>query len=127
MSSSLNLDPSTLLFGISLLAVVMATVSISAARAAPKEQFGLSEWGIAMAAGAGGILLSFVQGSASSPLLIVARNALIMAAGAYCLLAHANLFGVAMSHRLIAAIAAFGLSGVVIAFFIDDATRRVPS
>jgi hypothetical protein len=64
MSFSLNLDPSTLLFGISLLAVVMATVSFSAARAAPKEQFGLSQWGIAMAAGAGGILLSFIQGSA---------------------------------------------------------------
>jgi diguanylate cyclase (GGDEF)-like protein len=125
MSSSLNLDPSTLLFGISLLAVVMATVSISAARAAPKEQFGLSEWGIAMAAGAGSTLLSFTQGSAPSPLLIVATNALIMAAGAYCLLAHANLFGVAVSHRLIVAIAAFGLSGVVMAFFINDATRRL--
>ena len=81
MSSSLNLDPSTLLFGIALLAVVMAAVSISAARAAPREQFGLSEWGIAMAAGAGSILLSFVQGSAPSPLLIVAKNALVMAPG----------------------------------------------
>ena len=74
MASSLNLDPSTLLFGISLLAVVMAIVSISAARAAPKEQFGLSEWGIAMAAGAGSTLLFFIQGSAVSPLLIVASN-----------------------------------------------------
>jgi len=85
MSSSLNLDPTTLLFDIAVLAVVMAVVSFSAARASPREQFGLSEWGIATAAGAGGFFLYFIQQGAPTPLFIVTTNALIMAGGAYVL------------------------------------------
>jgi hypothetical protein len=74
MSSSLNLDPSTLLFSISVLAMVMATVSFSAAGASPREQFGLSEWGIAMAAGAAGIAPYFIQQGPTSAVFIVARR-----------------------------------------------------
>lgn len=122
--SRLSLDPSTLLILISVLAFLMAAVSLSFDDVWTTDHFGLSEWGNSMAAVGASCLLFFLRGHVPWFLSFMVANALVLLVAPYAILAHARLFDVKVPRRLIGALLVFGLSGVFSVVFFD-ASRQV--
>jgi len=107
----LVLDPTTLLFTISILGFATAAFAFSSARAIGAGQSGLAEWGKAMSAVGAAFLLYFLRGHVPVFLTYVVASCIVMAVPAYGLLAHTRFFAVHPPRRAIAAIAAFGTAG----------------
>ena len=107
------MDPTTLLFTISLLGFASAAFALSSARAIGAGQVGLVEWGQAMAAVGGAFLLFFLRGHAPAWLTYVAANSIVLTVPAFGWLAYARFFDVDPHRRTIAALLAFGIVGPV--------------
>lgn len=122
--SSLTLDTSTLLIIISVLAFLMAAVSLSFDDVWTTDHFGLSEWGNAMAAAGASCLLFYLRGHVPWFLSFLLGNVLVLLVSPYAVLAHARLFGTVAPRRLLFGLLVFGLSGPVAVFFFD-ASRHV--
>jgi diguanylate cyclase (GGDEF)-like protein len=118
-SASFRLDPATLLFSIAVLGFLLAAVSFSSASATPSQRGALNEWGKAMLAAGCSFALYFLRGHAPLFWTLVVANTLVVAFGAFCLRAHARLFDEPVPQRRIAAMAAFGLSGLFANYFFD--------
>lgn len=89
--SAPGLHPGTLLFSIGALALLLAVISFSAARALPDLRLGLRDWGRAMLAAAGGFLLQYLRGHAPWELTFLLANLLVMMVPVFALRAHAGL------------------------------------
>jgi len=102
-----------------MLALFMAAVSFILSSGSAGDGYGLKEWGKAMSCLVGAFLLFFFRGHGPWFLTFLVANTLVMAAMPYGLLAHARLFEVAVSQRTITIVTAFGMSGVLAAYFFD--------
>lgn len=107
----LALDPTTLLFTISLLGFATAAFAFSSSRAIGAAQSGLAEWGLSMSAVGASFLLYFLRGHAPTFLTYVVASAAVLAVPAFALLAHTRFFAVKPPRRRIAAMCLFGLAG----------------
>jgi diguanylate cyclase (GGDEF)-like protein len=108
----LALDPTTLLFAISVLGFATAAFAFSASRAVGAGQAGLVEWGQAMLAVGASFLLYFFRGHVPVFLTYVVATLMVMAVAVFGLLAQTRLFGTVAPRRTIAVVCVFGMSGV---------------
>ncbi|MFP5404837.1 MAG: diguanylate cyclase [Gammaproteobacteria bacterium] len=121
---ALGLDPTTLLFSISVLGFLTAALCIASCRTAGGERYGLVEWSKAMLAAGGAFLLYFLRGHGPELLTFVVANALVMAIPAYALLAHARFLSVKAPRQAIAASYLAGMGGVA-AHYLFGASREI--
>ena len=118
-SSTLQLDATTIVFSISMLALFMAALSFILGSGTPRRDSGLREWGVSMTLCAGAFLLFFFSNLGPRVLTFLVANALVMAALPYGLLAHTKLFEVPAPRRAITVVTVFGMSGVLATYFLD--------
>ncbi|NML17187.1 PAS domain-containing sensor histidine kinase [Azohydromonas caseinilytica] len=112
------LDPHTLLFSLSAQGFLMAAVFLSFARAMPLYRAGLVAWSKAMAAVGGAFLLYFFRGQAPLLLSFLLANALVFGLAHWGHVAHARLFEAPPRRAWTLALWAFGMSGVLGAYFL---------
>ena len=117
--SQLTLDPTTLLFSISLLGFVTAGFAFSSSRVVGAKREGLVEWSRAMAGVGVAFLLYFFRGHAPAFLTYLVANAVVLAVPAQGLLAHASFFGAPPPKTTITLLCAFGFIGVAAVFFFQ--------
>jgi diguanylate cyclase (GGDEF)-like protein len=117
--ANLNLDAFTLLICLSVLAFLLAAVSLTFEDTKTTDHFGLTEWSNAMCAAAGSFLLFFLHGYVPWFLTFLVGNTLFLAVAPFGLLAHAKLFRAKSPRRFIAMSSAVGLSGVLAVYFFD--------
>ena len=109
----LALDPTTLLFTISILGFATAAFAFSSSRANGADRLGLVEWGKAMSGVGASFLLFFLRGHAPPFYSYVVANCIVLSVPAYGLLAHTRFFALDTPRRTIAALVAFGISGLI--------------
>ncbi|HRO58718.1 MAG TPA: hypothetical protein PK177_06055 [Burkholderiaceae bacterium] len=109
----LRLDPTTLLFSISMLGFLAAGLSLGSARLIGRVPHGLRHWSKAMGAIGLGFLLYFFRGHAPEVLTYTLANLLVIAAAGYVLRAHAEFLGLRMPKATIVGLCAFGFGGVL--------------
>lgn len=117
--SAPGLHPGTLLFSIGALALLLAVISFSAARALPDLRLGLRDWGRAMLAAAGGFLLQYLRGHAPWELTFLLANLLVMMVPVFALRAHAGLLQQPVHPRVLWSLYAAGISGVLACYVFE--------
>lgn len=111
--TSPTLDPTTLLFTISVLGFATAAFALSSSRAIGAERSGLVEWGKAMSAVGAAFLLFFLRGHVPAFLTYVVANCIVLSAPAYGLLAHTRFFGIEPPRYTVGALVVFGITGLM--------------
>lgn len=114
-----TLDPRTLLFSVSLAALLMSAICAALARSLPNQRVALNAWSRAMAVGCAAFLLYFLRGHVPFLLSFVVGNLLILLLAALCLRAYAGLAGEQPPWRAMVALLLLGMSGVLLRSFAD--------
>lgn len=109
----LRLDPTTLLFSISMLGFLAAGLSLGSAKLIGRVPHGLRHWSKAMGAIGLGFLLYFFRGHAPEVLTYTLANLLVIAAAGYVLCAHAEFLGMPVPKATIVGLCAFGFGGAL--------------
>jgi len=115
----LALDPSTLIFSIGALALMLSTISWSMALANQRQSLGLGAWATGTASVGIAFVLFFLRGHVSWFLSFLVANSLVLLGSSCCLLAHARLHGFRPPRRLGLASNLFGMSGVLLVYYLN--------
>ncbi len=117
--SAPHLDPTTLVFAIGVLGLIMGGVSLAASKSMPAQRSSLASWSKSMLSAGGGFMLLFLQGHAATEFTFLMAHTLIIACAAYCLIAHAQIFDLRLARGSVTGVSAFGMSGVLAAHLFD--------
>lgn len=120
-TNGLSLDTGTLVFSLSVLALLMAAITFNSARRNPG--MGMVQQGCAMACLSIGYLLVFFRGHAPWFVTYFIANTFVLMVGPFSLTGFARVFNAKLPKATIAVVTAFGMAGVSAAFFWDASNR----